>query len=255
MSAEPVAPLLRWSRAGATAGLALVLATGAHVSAGGLLPSLPVLVSLAGVAVLGCAVVLDRPASTVRVVALVAGVQSAGHVVLTALAGHRGGPTAATPGRSAAAEASTVIVAPPRVDAAGRRTGSLHDLVAAGTGAAAPGSGTGSLTPHWAGHLIDDLSGPYAAMVLAHLLAAVLLGWWLATGERALWTLLSLGAVEARRGRARLAALARGLDKPCVGPAAGVEYAAAVPVGDQAAPPMAVTCQPVTRRGPPGLAA
>ena len=41
-------------------------------------------------------------------------------------------------------------------------------------------------------HLVEDMSGPHALMALAHLAAAAALGFWLAVGERALWTVLAL---------------------------------------------------------------
>jgi hypothetical protein len=41
-------------------------------------------------------------------------------------------------------------------------------------------------------HLVSDLSGRTALMIDAHLAAMVVVGLWLAAGERALWTLLSL---------------------------------------------------------------
>jgi hypothetical protein len=44
--------------------------------------------------------------------------------------------------------------------------------------------------PEWVHHLTEDLSGPHAAMALAHAAAAAAVGLWLAVGERALWELL-----------------------------------------------------------------
>ena len=41
-------------------------------------------------------------------------------------------------------------------------------------------------------HLVSDFSGRTALMIDAHLAAMVVVGLWLAAGERALWTLLSL---------------------------------------------------------------
>lgn len=41
-------------------------------------------------------------------------------------------------------------------------------------------------------HLAEDATGPHAAMALAHTAAAALVGLWLASGERALWTVLDL---------------------------------------------------------------
>ncbi len=55
--------------------------------------------------------------------------------------------------------------------------------------------------PHWVLHLTEDLSGPHAAMALAHAAAAAVVGLWLARGEHALWVLVWL----AGRSLARLA--------------------------------------------------
>ena len=41
-------------------------------------------------------------------------------------------------------------------------------------------------------HLVADMTGPHAAMALAHLAAAAVVGLWLALGERALWTVIAL---------------------------------------------------------------
>jgi hypothetical protein len=43
-----------------------------------------------------------------------------------------------------------------------------------------------------------DLTGAHAVMALAHLAAAVLVGLWLAVGERALWHLVVLAADRVR---------------------------------------------------------
>src|SRR3712207_8594820 len=40
-------------------------------------------------------------------------------------------------------------------------------------------------------HLIEDMTGPHAAMAVGHVAAAALVGLWLAAGERALWRLRS----------------------------------------------------------------
>lgn len=40
-------------------------------------------------------------------------------------------------------------------------------------------------------HVVADMTGQHALMALAHLLAAVVVGLWLAVGERALWGVLT----------------------------------------------------------------
>ncbi|WP_203872301.1 MFS transporter [Planomonospora parontospora] len=61
----------------------------------------------------------------------------------------------------------------------------LHELFALGGGPAAP-----SL----AGHLHDRGLGQSLGMLLAHLTATLITGWWLARGETALWALLRAAA-------------------------------------------------------------
>lgn len=51
--------------------------------------------------------------------------------------------------------------------------------------------------PGWMLHTWSEITGPGAPMAMAHLVAAVLVGLWLARGESALWSLIGLltGAV------------------------------------------------------------
>lgn len=183
-------PALRWVRAAVTTSVALAVAVVAHASAGGAVPVAGV-VALAVVTVLFSAALLGRPASRARVIAIVAVGQAAGHLVLTAVAGH--GPSSAdAAGGAATTTARLVTTLAPQ--AGGRRTGSLRDLTAVTPAT----DGAAWVPPHWVQHLADDLTGPHALMALAHLAAAALLGWWLATGEEALWTLVLLAGAEAR---------------------------------------------------------
>jgi hypothetical protein len=39
---------------------------------------------------------------------------------------------------------------------------------------------------------MQDLTGPNMLMAMAHLAAAALVGWWLSSGEQALWSLICL---------------------------------------------------------------
>lgn len=160
---------------------------GTHVAAGGLLPAPAVLLALVVGLTLLHSAALAGPASTRRLVLLVAGGQAAVHVVLTALAGHRGvpGPGAASTGPAAA------LPPAPSLAETGARRGSLRDLYEVATP-----SGSGTATPAWlddaVGHVVADLTGPHALMALAHLAAAAGVGLWLAAGERALWSLVCL---------------------------------------------------------------
>jgi hypothetical protein len=96
-----------------------------------------------------------------------------------------------------------------------------------------------------------DLTGAHAAMALAHLAAAVLVGLWLAVGERALWHLVVLAADHVRSvvaaacsSYARVRWGARVLLAP-------------LPLRDDGPPPRPrqVLDRVVVRRGPPLLPA
>lgn len=186
-------PALRWWRALVLAGVAFGLGLVAHVSAGGLVPGRLGLAILFVLTVTGCAAFLGRAAGTLRVTALVVGGQAFIHTVLTASSGHAGDPTrhpavaAGTPGGE------------PQV-AGADRSGSLHDIYERGS--LARGAGGQLVVPDWAQHLVDDLTGPHAAMAVAHVVAAALVGLWLAAGERALWALIRLSR-HAVSGRVR----------------------------------------------------
>jgi len=113
------------------------------------------------------------------------------------------------------------------------------------------------LDPHMyaaagAGHAASGLGGTSPAMLLGHLLAAVVAGWWLRRGEAALWRLVRLTAEAAREWAAPLrralvllaAALLGGV--PAARPAVPGGRAADVPL-----PGAAVLLHSVVRRGPP----
>jgi hypothetical protein len=173
-------PALRWSRALVLAGVAYALGLAAHLSAGGLVPGPVGLGVLFALTLVGSAGFLGRAASTLRVTALLMGGQAFIHAALTASAGHAGDP--ATHAVSPVAPVDPTAVA---------RRGSLYDVYARATHART-GAADGPGVPDWAQHLADDLTGPHALMAIAHLVAAALVGLWLASGERALWGLVRL---------------------------------------------------------------
>ena len=180
---------LRWTRALLLAVVAMGSGVVAHVSADGRLPGPAVLGVLFLVCVAGAAAFLGRPASTLRVVVLTVTGQTVVHGFLTALSGHRGDP----PLRRVAAVTPSLHAQVPTGQ--GRR-GSYFDL------AYAPGhqgSSTQLVLPAPVQHLMADLTGPHALMALAHVAAAVVVGLWLAVGERALWHLVALATDGARR--------------------------------------------------------
>ncbi len=146
-------PLLRWTRALVLAAVGLTTGAAFHVGADGLLPGPWTLLVLYGVSTGAAAPLLGTPASTRRVVMLLVVWQTLLHGALTVLSGHRGTPSTTH-------------------QVAGHHA---HDVVATGV--------------H---HVVEDSTGPHAAMAVGHVLAAVLVGLWLAAGERALWRLLNL---------------------------------------------------------------
>jgi hypothetical protein len=183
--------LLRWARAGLLSGTVLTVSALAHTSAGGMLPSVLVLVGLTGATTLILAAVLGRPAGRIRVVGLLAGGQAVLHLAMTVLSGHTPAPVAVH----------------------------AHHHVHAPTSAlSAHAEASPDLLGTWLSHLQDDLSGPNLAMACAHMVAAVVLGWWLASGERALWGLIRVWVMSgrllllARRAAVALRALPAGVD-------------------------------------------
>lgn len=179
-------PALLWSRAALVAVVVVVVSTIGHVSADGLLPGPLAFVALVLAATAVSARFLTHQASTRRMVGLLVAGQAVIHGVLSALAGHADDP----------------VAVPPRPDFAfdGRqveRTGSYFDQVAAmqqGTALDAGASGSRGVEPvlGWLAHQVEHITEQSPLMVLGHLAAVVVLGVWLAVGERALWTFLCL---------------------------------------------------------------
>lgn len=227
-------PVVLWARALLLAVVGVFLGVAGHVTADGLLPGPLVLGVLLVVSVVACASLLARPASTLKIVVLLVGGQAAVHLVLTVSGGHVGDPTTATH------RAPTGLgAALPTVD--GRRVGSLQESYETSLG-------TGSLQPSVpVGHLVSDLSD-HAPMMAAHLLAAALVGLWLAVGERCLWTLLALASTLVLRPLL----LAWALVRTGVEPVRAFVRTHAEPAGLRATDLLA-RC--VVRRGPPLFAA
>ncbi len=192
---------LRWTRAAFLAAVAMLTGTVAHVSAGGYLPGTTALVWLFLVCVATSASLLGRPASPLRVAAMLMVGQTFFHAALTALSGHHGDPSlTASPAGSAPALSTAPV---PMVGGEGRRVGSLYDQFYPGR---TPAPAVGFEVPAPLQHLLADFTGPHALMAIAHLVAAAVLGLWIAHGERAVWVVLSAGADVAQH---RIAALAR----------------------------------------------
>ncbi|WP_157559834.1 hypothetical protein [Nocardioides sp. Soil777] len=172
-------PLLLWGRAAVlTASTFLVGALG-HVTAGGMLPGVPALVLLLATGTTLAAAFLSRPASTRLLVGLVVGGQTLVHGALSLTAGHGEGHA----GGDSAASYRPAPLPGSLPTGSGGRVGSLQDHYEATV--AAPVA-TGLTVPDPAS-LLD-----HAPMFLAHASAGVLVGLWLAVGERAVWALLAL---------------------------------------------------------------
>jgi hypothetical protein len=179
---ERAGPVLRGLRAGLLAGATLWVACWAHASADG---NLPGWFGLATLWLLGTAVaaaLLARPASYARVLTLVVAGQFGLHLLLALMAGH--GPR---PPTSAAASyyESTSMLAEPGSSAVGHAGGDAGALT----------SGLGAL--------VGELTSTEGLrMTAAHLVAASVVGVWLATGERVLWFCLRRIAYATRAGLA-----------------------------------------------------
>ena len=221
-----------WVRALCVGSFAFLLGVAGHAMADGLLPGPTALVALLVFSVLVSVPVLTRPASGLRLAALLVAGQTFIHVCLTATAGHRGDPAAAA---ATPAPHPTGLSQLPVVD--GRRVGSLQDAYLGG-------SDLSSSTPTLPlAHLISDLQA-HAPMMVAHLVAAALVGLWLAQGERCLWTLVAL------LGR-QVLTLVRPVVPVRVAVGSLVSYVAhRAPAG----PRSVWLVRPDSRRGPPLLA-
>jgi hypothetical protein len=160
---------LRWVRASVLAALTVLSGLAGHVAAGGSSPSASTVVVMLVLASVLLAPMVGEPASTGRVVALLVGGQGLVHLALQWL-----GPVLSVP-------AAGPGMPMPNAAAMDAMAGGLMTSASMTHGPAA--AGTSSLALMGGSHLL---------MVLGHLAAAVLVGVWLAAGERAVWTLLAL---------------------------------------------------------------
>lgn len=169
-----------WLRALFVGSFAFFLGVVGHVMANGLLPGKPFLAALFVFSILVSVPLLSRPATPVRMVALLVGGQTFIHLCLTLTAGHVGDPRTPTAAHAPRPSGLTQL---PVVD--GRRVGSFQDAF---TGTSSAPAQTPTLPIH---HLISDMSA-HAPMMVVHLIAAAAVGLWLAHGERCLWNLVAL---------------------------------------------------------------
>ena len=229
-------PCLLWARAGIVGSLAFTLGVLGHVSADGLLPGPGLLAALAGLSVVLSGPMLARPAGRTRLVLMLVGGQTMIHAALTVTAGHAGD---AAGGRVPHVAGGDPFGPLPVVG--GHRVGSLQDAFSVGS----PTESGSALAPTLPiGHLVNDLSA-HAPMMVAHVVAAALVGLWLAHGERSLWTLVSLAG--------RRLVLAAVLPAP-VAPR-HVSLRSYLRIQAPAGPRSVWLTRTDTRRGPPLLAA
>jgi hypothetical protein len=244
---QPVGSALRYGRALILAAVAMAFGVVAHVTAGGLLPGAEGLAVLLLPLFAVNAWLLERPASALRLCVMLVLEQTFVHGGLTSTAGHAG--QALQPGPAGGSDAAASSALGSRLAEAGDRTGSFQELA---HGVHATGSATLAV-PAPVQHLLADMTGPHAVMAVAHVLAAVAVGLWLACGERALWTVLGLSLRGIRTAMAHRVAV---LDLAArAGMVAGVPAVRSPPMGhEHALPPrLALTCRVVWHRGPPAL--
>ena len=176
--------VLRWVRALTLPSVLFTSGFAGHVAGGGATPAASVLVSLFVLTVVVVAPFARAPIRPAGAVALLVGGQGLLHAALQLLSG-------------------TAVTAP---------------IVMCGAGTVAMAASSSTTSCHLMTHSGDAshglamplMSGGHLLMLLGHLAAAVVVGVWLAAGERALWMLLGIAArpmVEAWR---TVAAVARG---------------------------------------------
>lgn len=239
--AERPGPALLALRATFLAAATLAVASAAHVSADGNLPSRTGLFWIFVMATMIIMPWLARPASIARIVTLVCSGQLVLHLVLTVVAGH--GPP--VPRSEDAARYATTSMLAPHSHAPG--TPAVHSHAMAGSGAE-------DVLGHLAAELttIDGL-----VMFFSHLAGAAVVGLWLATGEKLLWS--SLRAV-ARLVQLRIGEVIRRLQLWLLRLVVRLARThSAVQLGPWIEPPQQPVLQrlfaPAPRRGPPPVGA
>lgn len=241
-------PVLVWSRAALLGTVVVAVSSVSHVSADGLLPGPVAMLALTLAATVVSARFLTRQASPVRLVAMLMAGQVAIHGALTALAGHGSAPIAS---HAAGDPAAAGRFAFDGLQA--ERTGSYFDQVEAMQAAAGGAAGAGSGSVPFA-HTVEHLLAQSPLMVLAHLAGVAVLGLWLAVGERALWTVLTLSTTRLTEVVAHLGSRVLGgtpgvlLDRVRRAPVLATTSRSAVPLPH-------LLHHVVAHRGPPALLA
>jgi hypothetical protein len=158
---------LRWVRALTLSSVMLGSGIAGHAAAGGSVPATSMLLPVFVLLTAAIVPLLDAPASLRQVTALLVAGQVSVHVLLQLL----GGSVAVDVGGHSMA----------------LHTGAAGEQLTAHLGHGVASTPTGSFQTF--------LTGPHPGMLLAHVAAALVVGLWLAAGERAFWTLVSLAAL------------------------------------------------------------
>jgi hypothetical protein len=158
-------PALRWVRVLTLASLLFLSGLAGHTAAGGATPATPVLIPVLLLIVVVVTQFVGAPLSSARIVVLLVAGQGLLHAVLQPLGGSS--LTGMKPMSDAATDAAAVSA-----------TTSSHHMAHFG----------GVASHDWA---MSFVGGAQIVMLLAHLAAALVVGMWLAVGERALRTLLA----------------------------------------------------------------
>ena len=162
----------RWLRAVTLPSILFTSGLVSHMAAGGAIPVAPVLVPLFALTAVAAAPFARAAITPAQAVALLVGGQGLLHGAF-----HMLGDSAVTVTTTRCHEA---------IDAAGSSPTGVHPmsshLMTQAGAAASPG------------FAVSPMSGGHMVMPLAHLAAVVVVGAWLAAGERAFWTLLIFAA-------------------------------------------------------------
>ena len=177
--------VLRWVRALTLASVLFTSGLAGHAAGGGLIPAASVLVSLFVLTAVAVALFAGAPVRPAAAVALLIGGQGLLHAALQLLNG-----TAVT------APVPIVMCGADMGGMAASSTTSCHLMTHSGAAS------------H--GLAMPLMSGGHLLMLLGHLAAAVVVGVWLAAGERALWMLLGIAARPVVEAWRTVAAVARG---------------------------------------------
>ena len=174
---------LRWVRALTLPSVLFTSALAGHVAGGGVIPAASVLVPLFVLTLLAVTAFAMAPISPARAVVLMVGGQGLLHAALQLFGG-------------SAVPATTVMGAGPGAAAVSSPT-NCHLMMHPGPAAS-----------H--GFAMSLMTGGHLIMLFGHLAAAVVVGVWLAAGERAFGTVLVLAARPAVNAWRTVAAVARG---------------------------------------------